>query len=395
MSSPDEWQRQEHIRIATEAARKGRWARRGRRAWGLLRSRPGQLISVGVVGALIGGLLTAWQTDSLPWSDENETVCWGTLPEKDAEALFRSELSVRAEEIRPDYGSDSSPDAQGACRLVALRDGSPVAHIDFRLHQLDGRYDPQATGWLADFLSPLAVPFGKGFVGMTSENRTWVALPSGCSDGGLSDGPAVVDASWGRLPMNSRDKPRWRDQVARATVRLANGAMRALDCDGALPIPGKLPATPRQKNTEPRRLCGVDGLALAPLSKDERYQLEDTLLAHSPGTARVCGVGLGAAATRARLRLVTIEDPRLAQVLADLGAAFGRREFDKRGGSSAGPGLVLYQTSCQTGLVVFLIQDEGTRMDDLPRKLLPRYAAAEAERLGCGPVKVELPRQGS
>ncbi|MFI0731843.1 hypothetical protein ACH4S9_23050 [Streptomyces sp. NPDC021225] len=391
MSTPDELRRQEHIRIATEAVRKGRWARRGRRAWGLLRSRPGQLISVGVVGALLGGLLTAWQTTGLSWSDGEQTVCWGTLPKKDAEMLFRDDLSVRAEEIRPSDGNDSSSDAQGACRLLALDDGRPVAHIDFRLHQLDPQYDPQTTGWLADFLSPLAVPFGKGFVGMASENRTWLALPRGCADARLSDGPAVVDASWGRLPMSSRDKPRWRDEVARATVRLANGAMRALHCDGTLPLPGRLPATPRQKNTEPRRLCGIDGLSLA-LSKDERYQLDGTLLAHSPGTARVCGVGLGVAATRARLRLVTVEDPRLAQVLSELASTMGRREYDKRGSASDRSDLALYQTSCQTGLVIFLVQDDGTGMDDLPRNLLPRYAAAEAERLGCGRVKVELPR---
>ncbi|MEU5024079.1 hypothetical protein [Streptomyces milbemycinicus] len=395
MSSPDELRRQEHIRLATEAAREGRRSRRGRRVWDLLRTRPGQLISVGVAGALIGGLLTAWQTTGLPWSDEKQTVCWGTLPKKDAEALFRDDLSVRAEEIRPSDGNDSSSDAQGACRLLAVDDGRPVAHIDFRLHQLDPRYDPQTTGWLADFLTPLAVPFGKGFVGLASENRTWLALPGGCADGGLSDGPAVVDASWGRLPMSSRDKPRWRDAVARATVRLANGAMRALHCDGTLPLPGKLPATPRQKDTEPRRLCGVGGLTLTPLSKDERYQLDGTLLAHSPGTARVCGVGLGVAATRARLRLVTVEDPRLAQVVSDLASTMGRREYDKRGSASDRSDLALYEASCQTGLVAFLVQDEGTRMDGLPRRLLPRYAAAEAERLGCGSLKVKLPRQGS
>ncbi|MDX3233032.1 hypothetical protein [Streptomyces sp. ME19-01-6] len=392
MSSPDEWRRQEHIRLATEAARKGRWSRRGRRAWALLRSRPGQLITVGVVGALIGSLLTAWQTSGLPWSDGKQAVCWGTLPKKDAEALFRSDLSVRAEEIRPTRGSDSLPDAQGACRLLALRDGRPTTHIDFRLHHLDGRNDAQTAGWLTDFLSPLAVPFGKGYVGTAAENRTWLELPSGCADGGLANGPAVVEASWGKLPMSSRDDPRWRDAVARATVRLANGAMRALNCDGTLPLPGRLPAAPRYKNTEPRRLCGVDGLALR-LSKEQRYELDGTLLAHSPGTARVCGVGVaGAAQTRARLRLVTVEDPRLAQVLADLGATFGRREFDKRGSSSVGSDLALYEASCQTGLVAFLIQNEGIRMDDLPRRLLPRYAAAEAERLGCGSVKVELPR---
>lgn len=392
MSSPDEWRRQEHIRLATEAARKGRWSRRRRRAWALLRSRPGRLITVGVVGALVGSLLTAWQTDSLPWSDGKQAVCWGALPKEDAEALFRSELSVRAEEIRPTRGSDTLPDAQGACRLLALRDGRPAARLDFRLHHLDGRNDPQTAGWLTDFLSPLAVPFGKGIVGTASENRTWLALPSGCEDGGLANGPAVVEASWGKLPMSSRDDPHWRDQVARATLRLANGAMRALDCDGTLPLPDDLPATPRYKNTEPRRLCGVDGLRLT-LSKDERYQLDGTLLANSPGTARVCGVGVGGAAqTRPRLRLVTVEDPRIAQVLADLGATFGRREFDKRGSSSVGSDLALYETTCQTGLVAFLVQDDGTDMDDLPRRLLPRYAAAEAERLGCGRVKVELPR---
>ncbi|MEU7242267.1 hypothetical protein [Streptomyces sparsogenes] len=150
-------------------------------------------------------------------------------------------------------------------------------------------------------------------------------------------------------------------------------------------VPGRLPDR-RARTRTPR-----DGLRLT-LSKGERYQLDGTLLAYSPGTARACGVGVaGAARTRARLRLVTVEDPRLAQVLANLGAAFGRREFDERGSSSVGSGLALYETTCQTGLVAFLVQDDGTRMDNLARRLLPRYAAAEAERLGRGPVKVELP----
>ncbi|MFD8380512.1 hypothetical protein ACFV2X_18510 [Streptomyces sp. NPDC059679] len=393
MSSPEELRRQDHIRVAAEVARKGRWARRGRRAWGLLRSRPGQLITVGVVSALIGGLLTAWQTDSLPWSDEKQAMCWGALPKKEAEALFRPDRSVRAEEIRPTHGG---ADVQGACRLLALDDGGPVAHIDFRLHQLDGRYDAQSAGWLTDFLSPLSVPFGKGFVGMASESRTWLALPKGCGDGRGITGPAVVDASWGRPPMSLDEDRHWRDQTARATVRLANGAMRALGCDGTFPLPGRLPAVPPLKDTEPRRLCGVDGLTL-PRSKDQDQRwgwLDETLLTHSPGTARVCGVGTRDLTIRGRprLRLVTVESPRLAQVLSDRTDRNEAPDYEKRGRSSVGRDLALYQTMCQTGLVVFLVQDDGTGMDDLPRKLLPRYAAAEAERLGCGPVKVELPR---
>ncbi|ADI06309.1 hypothetical protein SBI_03188 [Streptomyces bingchenggensis BCW-1] len=395
MSSPEELRRQEHFLVAAAAARKGRWRRRGRRAWGLLRSRPGQLITVGVVSALIGSLLTAWQTDSLPWSDEKQAVCWGALSKKDAEALFDHDLfirfdpdlSVRAEEIRPTHGSAN---VQGACRLLALDDGRPVARVDFRLHHLDGQYDAQSAGWLTDFLSPLAVPFGKGFVGMASESRTWLALPRGCGSGGGINGPAVVDASWGRPPMSSDEDPHWRNQVARATVRLANGAMRALRCDGTFPLPGDLPAVPPRKDTEPRRLCGIDGLTLT-LPKKE-YFLNSTLLTHSPGTARVCGVGDSSIRGRARLRLVTIESPRLAQVLSDLTDRNEAPDYEKRGRSSVGRDLALYQTMCQTGLVIFLVQDDGTGRDDLPRKLLPRYAAAEAERLGCGPVKVELPR---
>ncbi|MES4903185.1 MULTISPECIES: hypothetical protein [unclassified Streptomyces] len=395
MSSPEELRRQEHFLVAAAAARKGRWRRRGRRAWGLLRSRPGQLITVGVVSALIGSLLTAWQTDSLPWSDEKQAVCWGTLSKKEAEALFLPDRSVRAEEIRPTRGGAV---VQGACRLLALDEhGRPVAHVDFRLHHLDGRYDAQSAGWLTDFLSPLAVPFGKGFVGLASESRTWLALPRGCGDGGGVNAPAVVDASWGRPPMSLDEDPHWRDQMARATVRLANGAMRALGCDGTFPLPGRLPAVPLRKNTEPRRLCGVDGLTLAlPKAQDHDWH-DGTLLTHSPGTARVCGVGTRDITIRGRprLRLVTIENPWFAQVLSDRTDRSEAPDYGKRGRSSVGRDLALYQTMCQTGLVIFLVQDDGTGMDDLPRKLLPRYATAEAERLGCGPVKVELPRRGS
>ncbi|MFD0628080.1 hypothetical protein ACFQ2K_41055 [Streptomyces sanglieri] len=54
----------------------------------------------------------------------------------------------------------------------------------------------------------------------------------------------------------------------------------------------------------------------------------------------------------------------------------------------------LYRASCQTGPVVFMVEQLEPMADrdfGLTRALLPGYVAAEAERIGCGPLKVTLP----
>jgi hypothetical protein len=56
-----------------------------------------------------------------------------------------------------------------------------------------------------------------------------------------------------------------------------------------------------------------------------------------------------------------------------------------------GPDLGIFQTRCQAGTTVFLVQaDDGMSAD--VRALFPGYVEAEAARLGCGPLKLKLPR---
>lgn len=68
----------------------------------------------------------------------------------------------------------------------------------------------------------------------------------------------------------------------------------------------------------------------------------------------------------------------------------GTRGYGKAGGNRA-----VYRAVCQTGQVMFVLEQlrpagPGTRFT-FTHDLLPAYAAAEADRIGCGPQEVTFP----
>ncbi|MGW7088939.1 hypothetical protein ACWGH2_36285 [Streptomyces sp. NPDC054871] len=92
-----------------------------------------------------------------------------------------------------------------------------------------------------------------------------------------------------------------------------------------------------------------------------------------------------------------LEDPRLSDLYTSQAIhGGGTRRIrtasgvaETRGFLSDGLGLV--QASCQGGDVTFLIRtQEASRTRDV-RTLLPDYVAAEADRIGYGPLRIELP----
>ncbi|MER6281846.1 MULTISPECIES: hypothetical protein [Streptomyces] len=72
----------------------------------------------------------------------------------------------------------------------------------------------------------------------------------------------------------------------------------------------------------------------------------------------------------------------------------GDRVRSAVGYGGLGTNLGIFRTRCQAGETVFLVQiNKGGTSADL-RILFPRYVEAEAARLGCGPLKLNLPRPG-
>lgn len=347
---------------------------------------------MGVAGALVGAALTAWQTGVFDASGE-QRLCWGSLSKSDVRGVFRSDLSISAEEIRPAFGDDGGAEPRGSCRIAFSNKLGIQTQLTVRLHQLDSDNNREDEAWAAQFLTPQMTPFGEGIVGLASETRTWLELPKDCADSWFVHGPTVVDVSWGRVPLLGEVNRGGRDRVARAAVILANGAMRALGCDGTLPIPRAGLATPPPfQDLRPERLCGIKGLMLTP-PKAKARDLYNMMITRGTGPARVCGIGLQPGG--AQLRLITIEEPRLAEVFSRLRRYGGPTEAGKDGESMVRPDLALYETPCRgsggDSRVVFLVQDDRAGSDDLPRRLLPRYVAAEVKRLGCGPGDIALP----
>ncbi|MEU0160789.1 hypothetical protein ABZ154_18610 [Streptomyces sp. NPDC006261] len=127
-------------------------------------------------------------------------------------------------------------------------------------------------------------------------------------------------------------------------------------------------------------------------------------MARAVTAAGLVGVLLGAG-TVARppgaLLLTTVVDPTLAQVFADE-ADYGGTRLDRAKGGPEGFGSInvtrgVYLAQCQTGQVAFVIERMNAVSSvkgqgaDLVRALLPKYVEADAERLGCGPIRLRLP----
>ncbi|MFH8991542.1 hypothetical protein [Streptomyces sp. NPDC017940] len=180
-------------------------------------------------------------------------------------------------------------------------------------------------------------------------------------------------------------------------VKLVNDYMAERGCDSPIADPTPRLAAPARFTDEERTaFCGVEGLRLPGRDRESRYE-RPLVTGGTAAPVRTCDrdVLFG----HPRLRLMTVEDPRLAVLYQGLSYDGGRRvtaagdgEGQVRGRGFLREDMGLFQASCQTGDVTFLIRAaNGGRAADI-RGLLPRYVALEADRIGCGPLRLSLPK---
>ncbi|MFF2852177.1 hypothetical protein ACFVT5_38575 [Streptomyces sp. NPDC058001] len=368
---------------AAESAAPDTGPRPPRRWWHprrLLRGRLRPVVAAAVAGVLAGAGVTAWQSGTGPFSAAGNQ-CWDGFGEPELKALFGGSEDVTAAELPIWQDKRGFDGPTGTCRLTTA--GSDLVA---RLYTLDTTY--AGTGrWAEEFLGPRLTPLGGGLLGMASDTRAWLALPEGCL--GAPDefeGPTVVDVVQGRHdPGDDVDTGR-RAAMARAVVRMVNHVLADQGCGGTVPDPVRgLPAPPSHIDEEPGALCGVKGLRLPGKREYDEYR---PMVTRGEGPVRTCDRGLS---SRPGLRLMTVSDPRLAEIFDNLARDGGTKLRNPRGYGALRPDLGIFQAECQTGKVTFLVKaDDADRADDVAA-LLPPFVAAEATRVGCGPIRVTLP----
>ncbi|MFE0251996.1 hypothetical protein [Streptomyces sp. NPDC059010] len=368
--------------------RRERWHRRRQRLhWRhLLRGRVRPLLAAGLSGMLLGAGGTAWQTQAGPFAPDE--VCWGALPRDDLAATFREPEDVKAVEAPVLHGGRSMDGPTGSCQLTNS-DGDEWA-LTARVHRLDDRVGDDGK-WADEFLSARLTPLGGGLLGMASDNRAWLAIPDGClgrpSD---FDGPTVVDIAQGSWITDLEPRTKERDAMARMVVKLVNKVSADLGCTGTIADPVEhLPTAARYTRTEkPDSLCGIKGLTLGKKRKPNKYPM----ITDGHGPVRTCDRDV--TGSQWKQRLMTVEDPRLAAIFTGRTLYQGDRVTSAAGYGGLGPNLGAFQARCQAGETVFLVQANDSGMSADLRTLFPRYVEAEAARLGCGPLKLKLPRAG-
>ncbi|MFD8923137.1 hypothetical protein ACWGBX_14505 [Streptomyces sp. NPDC055037] len=351
----------------------------------LTRGRLRPALAAAVAGAVLGGAGVAWQTGTGPFTDER--ACWGALGKDDVAALFGGKTDIRASEVELGRDRVNTGAPSGQCRLQSPRG----RRITVQVHQLDVRQGGSGERWADEFLSARLTPLGGGLLGMASDTRAWLAVPDGCTgrpEG--TDGPLVFDMETGWTVYEDEVGTGQRDQLARAVVTLVNGFLADEGCEGVLADPVARMAEPaRFQDREAEDLCGIEGLRLPGKG---RNTFDRPLVTNGEGPVRTCDSDV--VFDRPRLRLMTVEDPRLSELYK--GSALREGERIEATGGTGGRGFIsddlgLYQAACQTGDVTFLVRsDEESSAADI-RALLPRYVAAEADRIGCGPLRLTLP----
>ncbi|MFF4483622.1 hypothetical protein ACFY1A_42490 [Streptomyces sp. NPDC001520] len=362
-------------------------------------SRPRLAVTTGVIGvvagALLGGAGMAWQAEAGPFADDR--ACWGAFGQGDAAALFEGrtggKADVESSEVPITSDRTGAAGSSGQCLLTS--DGS---RITVQAHQLDTRFGGAGDQWADEFLSARLTPLGGGLLGMASDTRAWLAVPDGCigrpDDADVNGGPTVIDVATGWTIYDDEVSTESRDRLARAVVRLVNHYMTEKGCTGTIADPtGRMPEPPRFLDERKDAMCGVKGL---PLPRGYgRDSLGRTLVTRGAGPVRTCDRRV--LFHHPELRLMTVEDPRLAMLYERL-SRDGAKELVKAGDQD-GYGFVrddmgLFQAECQTGPVTFLIRADSARRPADIRTLLPRFVAAEADRIGCGPLHITVPADG-
>ncbi|GGQ84933.1 hypothetical protein [Streptomyces flaveolus] len=352
----------------------------------LLRGRVRPLLAAGLAGMLLGAGGMAWQTQAGPFAPDE--VCWGALSRDDLAATFRKPEDVKAVEAPVLHSGRSMDGPTGSCQLTNS-DGDAWA-LTARVHRLDDRNGDDGK-WADEFLSARLTPLGGGLLGMASDNRAWLAIPDGClGRPGDLDGPTVVDIAQGSWITDMEPRTKERDGMARMVVKLANKVSADLGCTGTIADPvDRLPKAARYTRTEkPNALCGIKGLTLGKKRQLHQYPM----ITDGHGPVRTCDRDI--TGSQPKQRLMTVEDPRLAGIFTRVALYEGDRVRSAAGYGGLSPNLGIFQARCQAGETVFVVQANGDGASADLRTLFPRYVEAEAARLGCGPLKLKLPRPG-
>ncbi|MDH2393040.1 hypothetical protein QCN29_30550 [Streptomyces sp. HNM0663] len=342
-------------------------------------------------GALLGAGVVAWQTHTLAFAD---SPCWDSVTEQDLDELLGS-WDTEAAEIRPAWSRRAAVPLYGSCRITSHNGHTPGRQIDIRVQKLDG-LEKGNIPWAEEFLSSRLTPLGDGLLGMASDTRAWVALPDSCSRSGMFSGPAVVDITMGDDEIqNTEDAHRnatFHKALARTAVHVANATMAELGCSGSLPEPGTLTAVPDfQAMRADGELCGVKGLRLPKPYAESDIRIRTSAGENSP--VRTCDIVVGHT-IRPQLRLQTIQEQ-------DLTGAVGRaaihngpsmKDSASKPTGSHSPTIAALRAECPKGDVVFIAQErQASRNYTFVREVFPTYVATEAQRLGCGPLEIQIP----
>ncbi|MET7932052.1 hypothetical protein [Streptomyces sp. NPDC005322] len=357
----------------------------------LTRGRVRPALAAAVAGALLGGAGVAWQAQAGPFAADDR-VCWGALGSGDVATLFHGKTDIETSEVPISEDRVGSDGPSGWCRLK-----SPRGHrVTIQAHQLDARFGGAGDQWADEYLSARLTPLGGGLLGMASDTRAWLAVPDGCLGRADEDeGPVVIDMEAGWTVYDDEVDTAERALLARAVVKLVNGFMAEKECEGTIADPvDRMPKPARFLDEEPDALCGIKGLRL-PKAREGDLSLHRPLITRGAGPVRTCDRDV--LFDHPSLRLMTVEDPRLAALYQRLSRAGGKRF--KTAGGEGGSGFVrddmgLFQAECQTGEVTFLVRARDAERPRDIRALLPRYVAAEAHRIGCGPLRITLPAPG-
>ncbi|MBQ1161785.1 hypothetical protein KBZ21_27445 [Streptomyces sp. A73] len=368
-------------------------APRGGRLRRLLRGRPGAAVVGAVVGALLAGGTAAWRAGELPFMSRD--MCWGSLSAETVDRLVTNgdirsaELSLRT---TGDIGGSSTE-----CRVQRWEDDELKWEISAQVRRLEQFNGRGAREWTRQFLSPAMVPLGGDTPGMVSPSRAWVALPESCTGGGgHDDPPTVVSLSSGSLDSFEQDPDKareYRTAMADAVIELTNGVLAEKGCQGRFPQPGELARLPERRPLDEHgaeELCGLKGTRLPALLKgsgDDAKAMRVTTDVSGPAHSCEYGRNFDLDATR----FTTIENPNLAGFVIPLAYSSPVR-FRGDGFGGVFGDMSVYIATCQTGPVAFLVQQERVDGKREPMvELLPAYVSAEAERIGCGKVKVTGP----
>ncbi|MGW2423664.1 hypothetical protein ACWC0C_31180 [Streptomyces sp. NPDC001709] len=347
-------------------------------------------LALAISGALLGAGLIAWRTHTLPFAD---SPCWDSVTSGDLDALFGGG-DTEASEVRPAWtpnGAEGRGSLDGRCRVT-----SGDRQLDIHVQRLTGGVGQDNIPWSDAFLSASLTPLGHGLLGMASDTRAWVAFPTGCVDPSAFSGYAVVDVAMGYDgfwdPRSGDTQTTLRKALARTAVHVANGSMAELGCSGSLPEPGEPDQAPAPRPVgADHRICGVAGVRLP---KDVGSRPYMRMTSGTDGPVRTCDIVAGEN-DHPQYRLETIRRDGLGGAFAGLESSTGPgiRAAGRRGTVGAyAPTLAVVYAKCRDESVVFMAeQKDGTHGYTFIPQVFPAYVAAEAGRLGCGPLEIRIP----